>query len=81
MAGTPQLTAVGTPCGWMISIPQDMSATGKRRRKYFAGKTAAEKSAASLRQQHAKGIRGAMIPLALAQGSSLALGGPSLSLG
>lgn len=50
----------------MVSIPQGMTATGKRRRKYFAGKTAAEKYAATLRGQHAAGMRGAMIPLSLA---------------
>jgi integrase len=66
MARTPQFTPVETPQGWMVSIPQAMTATGKRRRKYFAGKTAAEKFAASLRQQHGAGLRGAMIPLSLA---------------
>jgi len=66
MARTPQFTPVETPQGWMVSIPQAMTATGKRRRKYFAGKTAAEKFASSLRQQHGAGLRGAMIPLSLA---------------
>jgi integrase len=50
----------------MVSIPKDMTATGKRRRKYFTGKTAAEKFAASLRQNHKTGMRGGMIPVALA---------------
>ncbi|MFZ9937765.1 MAG: hypothetical protein ACO3JG_12025 [Luteolibacter sp.] len=49
MARIPQFIPVETSRGWMVSIPQDMTATGKRRRKYFAGKTAAEKFAATLR--------------------------------
>jgi integrase len=66
MARIPQFHPVETPRGWMVSIPQGMTATGKRRRKYFAGKTAAEKFAASLRQQHTAGLRGTLIPLAIA---------------
>jgi integrase len=50
----------------MVSIPAGMTANGQRRRKYFPGKTAAEKFAASLRQQHGAGLRGSMIPLSLA---------------
>ena len=66
MARIPEFNAVETPRGWMVSIPAAMTATGKRRRKYFAGKTAAEKFAANLRKQHGAGVRGAMIPLTLA---------------
>ncbi|MCE5310456.1 MAG: hypothetical protein LLG20_22695 [Acidobacteriales bacterium] len=66
MARVPEFHAVETPRGWMVSIPAGMTATGKRRRKYFPGKTAAEKYAATLRQQHTAGVRGAMIPLSLA---------------
>jgi integrase len=83
MARTPQFTPVETPQGWMVSIPQSMTATGKRRRKYFAGKTAAEKFASSLRQQHGAGLRGAMIPLSLAHQAAEAsriLDGSGISL-
>ena len=43
-----------------------MNSSGKRRREYFSGKTAAEKFAASQRQQHGTGLRSGMIPVALA---------------
>lgn len=66
MARIPEFNAVETPRGWMVSIPAAMTATGQRKRKYFPGKTAAEKFAASLRQQHTAGMRGSLIPLSLA---------------
>lgn len=66
MARIPEFNAIETPRGWMVSIPAAMTATGKRKRKYFPGKTAAEKYAASLRQQHTAGMRGSVIPIALA---------------
>jgi hypothetical protein len=50
----------------MVSIPSSMMATGKRRKKYFAKKTAAEKFAASLRASFAAGHRRAAIPHSLA---------------
>lgn len=49
-----------------MSIPAGMTAAGKRRRKYFSGKTAAEKFASSLRGSHGSGLRSSMIPVALA---------------
>jgi integrase len=66
MARIPEFNAVDTPHGWMVSIPANMTATGQRKRKYFQGKTAAEKFAASLRQQHTAGARGSVIPISLA---------------
>ena len=49
----------------MVSIPKGMTSSGVRTRKYFKGKTAAAKFAATLRQQHGSGMRG-VIPVAMA---------------
>jgi hypothetical protein len=66
MARSPKFNVVETPKGWMVSIPAAMNAAGRRQRKYFPGKTAAEKFASSMRRQHGTGLRSSMIPVALA---------------
>lgn len=66
MARAPKFKAIKTPGGWMVSIPQGMTATGERKRRYFPGKTEAEKFAAALRKSHASGMRGGLIPVSLA---------------
>ena len=68
MSRSPEFHVIETPRGWMVSIPPATTSTGKRKRKYFPGKTAAEKFAASLRQNHKTGLRGGMIPVALGVG-------------
>jgi hypothetical protein len=66
MSQSPKFNVVETPKGWMVSIPAAMNGEGRRIRKYFPGKTAAEKFAASMRRQHGSGLRSSMIPVALA---------------
>ena len=66
MARAPKFKVIETPKGWMVSIPKAMSSTGERKRKYFTGKTEAEKFAATLRKSHSTGLRGGMIPVMLA---------------
>jgi integrase len=51
---------------WVISIPPSMTATGKRVRKIFVTKTAAEKFGAKYRASHASGVRGSVISATLA---------------
>ena len=55
-----------TEKGWMVSIGPSMTASGKRVRKFFTTESAAKKFSASVRSQHAAGMRGSMIPAALA---------------
>lgn len=50
----------------MVSIPGNMSSSGKRVRKFFSNPTDAEKFAASLRKKYREGRRGGVIPHDLA---------------
>lgn len=63
---TPKFTPIETPKGWMVSIPAAMTSAGRRKRKYFPAKTAAEKFAANLRKSYNSGLRSSMISVALA---------------
>lgn len=66
MPRRPNFQPVQTPKGWMVSVPAAMSAGGKRTRKFFETDKQAEKFAAKIRAAHNSGIRGGMIPAALA---------------
>lgn len=66
MSQTPQFSVLETVDGWMVSLPKSMTATGKRVRKFFDTKTAANRYAASCRSSYHEGIRGAVVPATLA---------------
>lgn len=66
MAISPKFAVVSTPDGSMVSVPGNMSSTGKRVRKFFSTPTDAEKYAASLRKKYREGRRGGVIPHELA---------------
>ena len=66
MSVTPKLTAVETPKGWMVSVPGNLSSTGRRVRKFFKLPTDAEKYAAGLRAKYREGRRGGVVPHELA---------------
>jgi len=67
MPKRPDFLPVATRDGWMVSIPPAMSADGKRVRKFFSDKKKAEKLAGALRAQHHSGLRGSVLPSAVAQ--------------
>lgn len=62
-----------TDQGWRVNIPKSMSGDGKRHKKYFATKVAADRYAAKLRTQYMAGIRGSNLPLAVAMQAQEAL--------
>ena len=66
MSVTPKFTAVETPKGWMVSVPGNLSSTGRRVRKFFKLPTDAEKYAAGLRAKYREGRRGGVVPHELA---------------
>lgn len=66
MAKRPQFQHRQTPDGWLVEVPESMSRTGKRERRFFADEGLAKKFAAKLREQYHAGQRGGLIPLALA---------------
>lgn len=62
MARRPELEAVLTKQGWMVSIPPSLSVDGKRERKFFgASKSKAEKFAQNLRKRYHDGERGVLL--------------------
>ena len=61
MAISPKFAVVETASGWMVSVPANMAAGGKRVRKFFQSPTEAEKFAASLRRKFRDGQRGGVI--------------------
>jgi integrase len=52
---------------WQVSIPANMSAEGKRGRRFFEKERDAERFASSLRAKFGKGIRGELIDYRLSQ--------------
>lgn len=66
MAKRPKFLHLLTPDGWRVDIPESMSRTGKRERRFFQTEPEAKKFAAKLREQYHAGQRGGLIPLALA---------------
>ena len=61
MATNPAFVPIETPKGWMVSCPANMSADGKRSRKFFKDSKDAEKFAAGLRAKFRTGQRGGLI--------------------
>lgn len=61
-----KFTPISTDAGWMVSVPAGMTSTGKRIRKFFKDKRAADRFAGTMRAQYGKGIRGALISTELA---------------
>lgn len=59
---TPEFNVIDTPSGWMVSVPAAMTGNGKRKRKFFSSKTAAERFAGRLRAAFSAGIRNAVLP-------------------
>lgn len=66
MPRRPSFKPLETPDGWMVSIPESMSGTGKRKKRHFETPKEAEKFAASLRTQYHAGLRGGTISPELA---------------
>lgn len=66
MAKRPNFTHRLTPKGWQVDVPESMSRTGKRERRFFAVESEAKRFTARLREQYHAGQRGGLIPLALA---------------
>ena len=62
MAITPKFEVLETAAGWMVSVPGNMTSTGKRVRKFFPNPGDAEKYAAMLRKKYRDGRRGGVIP-------------------
>ncbi len=65
MAINPSFNPIKTPDGLMVSVPANMSSTGKRQRRFFQDPKDAEKFAAGLRAKYRSGQRGGMIPFNL----------------
>lgn len=66
MPARPKFVPIETKDGWMVSVPESMSRSGRRERKYFGDNKEALSFAARLRDQYHAGQRGGLIPLALA---------------
>ena len=66
MAITPKFEAIKVPEGWMVSIPGNMTSTGKRTRRFFPSASDADKFAASIRKKYREGRRGGVISHELA---------------
>lgn len=66
MPRRPSFKPLETPDGWLVSIPESMSGTGKRKKRYFETLKEAEKFAAGLRTQYHAGLRGGTISPELA---------------
>jgi len=61
MSINPAFVPIETEKGWMVSVPANMSAQGKRQRKFFKEPKDAEKFAAGLRSKFRIGQRGGLI--------------------
>lgn len=72
MPKRPTFKPLSTPDGWMVSIPESMSGTGKRQKRYFADPKEAEKFAKSLRGDYHAGLRGGTISPELAMDAAKA---------
>lgn len=66
MPKQPNFKPVNTATGWMISIPANMTAAGKRERKFFETEKEANRFASRMRAEYAKGSRGGVVDVALA---------------
>jgi integrase len=66
MPARPQFQPVVTRDGWMVSIPGNMTAGGKRVRKFFPAEGDAQKFARGLRKKYHEGERGGHISHELA---------------
>ena len=66
MPPRPLLIPVSTSKGHMVSVPEILSDTGKRQRRYFRREKDAEEFAKRLRGMYHRGERGAVIPVNLA---------------
>lgn len=67
MPKRPNFTPIPTASGWMVSIPANMTGTGKRERRFFDDDKAAGKLAKRLRAEYASGMRGGVIDAGLAR--------------
>jgi integrase len=82
MPAVPKFRPFHTASGWCVSVPQSLSSTGRRVRKFFPSASAAEKFAAGLRRTYHAGQRG-LISAELAMAASAAetiLDGTGISL-
>jgi len=72
-----------TPDGWVVSIPQDLSADRKRHRQFFRTRELAEAKISELKQSYKSGVRGSALTanvaimaaeaIALLEGSGISL--------
>jgi len=58
----PKFDASETDSGWMVSIPANMAASGKRERRFFPTEDEAKRFGGSLRKSFRDGRRGGTIP-------------------
>ena len=66
MAKHPQFKPLLTPSGWMVSIPKSMAGSGSREKRFFKEEKHALVFAKKLSSQYHQGLRGGVIPYALA---------------
>jgi integrase len=62
MPKRPDFEPIETPDGWCVNVPASMSAKGRRERRFFADRKAAERFGGSMRRKFAEGHRGALLP-------------------
>ena len=67
MPKRPNFTPIETASGWMVSIPANMTGTGKRERRFFEDDKQAAKLGKRLRAEYASGMRGGVIDAGLAR--------------
>jgi integrase len=73
MPRTPQFTPYRQGDNWIINVPGGMTASAQRFRKAYPTKGAAEAAAAKLRASYKIGVRGSVIPVALAHEAQAAV--------
>ena len=66
MGKRPEFEPVETESGWMVSVPPALTADGKRVRRFFKEWKKANAFAGKMRKTHHSGLRGGLIPAALA---------------
>ena len=67
MPRSPKFSPRLTPDGWAVEIPESMSSSGRRERRFFAIERDAIRFAAVIRSQWREGRRGGIIPADLAR--------------
>lgn len=74
MAARPKFLPISTSDGWMVSVPANMAAGGKRARKFFDSETDAKTYASKMRKKYNDGQRSAEISYELSVMAKTAAG-------